>query len=520
MTLNTPSGNSYSSMIARAWSRYWNGLRRFHADRVGTVVLLFGLTLIPIMGFVGGAIDYANAYRTRTKIQNALDSAALAAGREVDNGSSEGNARQVAMDVFKANLGPNFPAGVSVNFNFDGTTVTADAGMAVDTYILGVLGIDKFDVGATASVTISGGTVEVALVLDNSGSMRGSRIAALKDAAKQLTQTLFQNDRTKSSVKIGVVPFAAAVNVGPRYANARWMDTGGQSSMHYENFDANTTRFALFNAMPGTSWEGCVEVRPSPHDVTDSDPVGGDSLFVPLFAPDEPDKGRRYNNSYLRDDGGSCGRPPRRETEEQAQEKTCKYDRARPSRRSGGPNYMCDPRPIQELTNTQGLVVSSIENMQASGMTNIMEGVMWGWRILSPGEPFTQGLPYEEKDNRKYMIVMTDGANTHTGTSTQNKSRYSAFGYAKNGRLTAPTSSRSRLVQAMNAKTLQGCTNAKDSNITVFTIAFNVNDRDTVDMLRQCASGSSRAYTIDNGAALIALFEAIADEINRLRITS
>ena len=158
--------------------------------------------------------------------------------------------------------------------------------------------------------------------------------------------------------------------------------------------------------------------------------------------------------------------------------------------------------------------------MRARGRTNIHEGVMWGWRLLSPGEPFTQGRPYTETDNRKFMIVMTDGANTHRGRSSQNRSDYSAYGYSKHGRLRPSTSSTSRLVGAMNTKTLAGCTNAKGSNITVFTIAFNVNDRNTVDMLRQCASGTSRAFTINNGEALIAVFEAIANEINRLRITS
>jgi hypothetical protein len=355
--------------------------------------------------------------------------------------------------------------------------------------------------------------------------MSGSKIRDLKDAAKRLTEILYQNDRTREGVKMGVVPFAAAVNVGPGNASASWMDRTGLSSIHSENFTPNATRWAMFNAIRNTSWAGCVEARPGAHMTSDSVPSSGDgdSLFVPMFAPDEPDSGNwwsGYNNNYIEDDGGSCPRAPRGETEEQAQEKVCKYERAWPSGGRPGPNYMCDPRPLQPLTATQGQVVSSIENMQARGMTNIMEGVMWGLRILSPTEPFIEGLPYDEPDNRKFMIVMTDGANTHTGTNNQNMSRYSAFGYAKNGRLRSPTSNTGRMVEAMNEKTLEGCASAKASEIIVFTIAFDLNDQDTREMLRQCASGNSRAFTIDNGNALIELFEAIANEINRLRITS
>lgn len=512
--------NTYCRSLSNAFLHSKDMLKRFARDTAGVTAMLFGLTLIPMLGFVGGAVDFANAYQIRTKLQNAVDAATLAAGREIDLGASEGEATTVANRVLVSNLGDNFPAGARVNFSFSGKTVTATGTMNVDTYILGVVGVNVFPVDVTSTVDISGGTLEVALVLDNSGSMRGSRLRDLKDAAKKLTQILFQSDRTNDSVSMAVVPFAAAVNVGPGNANALWMDITGQSSIHFKNFDANITRWAMFNAMRGNQrWAGCVEVRPAPHDTSDSVPAGGDTLFVPMFAPDEPDSGRSYNNDYLNDDNGACGRPPRGETQEQAQEKTCKYINQRP--RGGiGPNYMCDPRELQPLTNIQGRVISSIENMQAQGMTNILEGVMWGWRALSPGEPFTEGRDYTVTDNRKYMIVMTDGANTHNGKNNQNRSNYSAFGYSKEGRLRRSTSSTRRLVDAMNTKTLEGCNNAKASNITVFTIAFNVNDQDTVDMLRSCASGNSRAFTISNGSALIAVFEAIANELNRLRITS
>lgn len=497
----------------------WRTLKDFGKDRAGVTAMLFGLTLIPMLGLVGGAIDFANAYRTRVKLQNAIDAAALAAGHEIDLGATEGDAEAAAMRVLDSNLGDSFPPGTSVNFNFTGKTITATADINVDTYILGVVGVDTFPVGVTSVVQIGGGSIEVALVLDNSGSMRGSKIADLKDAAKRLTQILYKSDRSTKAVNMAVVPFAAAVNVGTNNANATWMDRTGQSSIHFENFDNNVTRWDMFGAMQGTQrWAGCVEVRPGVHMTTDTPPTGGDSMFVPMFAPDEPDRSG-YNNSYLNDDAGSCGRPPGSETDEQAQEKTCKYENERPSG-GRGPNYMCDPRALQPLTRIQGQVISSIENMQANGMTNILEGVMWGWRVLSPGEPFAEGRDYGLLDNRKFMIVMTDGANTHTGRSNQNMSRYSAYGFAKNGRLTSATSSTSRLVSAMNQKTLEGCTNAKAADITIFTIAFDLDDRDTREMLRQCASGDSRAFTINNGSDLITLFEAIANELNRLRISS
>ncbi|MDA7948662.1 MAG: VWA domain-containing protein [Hyphomicrobiaceae bacterium] len=487
--------------------------------------MLFGLTLIPVVAFAGYAVDYANAYRVRAKLQNALDSATLAVGREVDAGTDSGAARQVGKDVLSANLGENFPA-YSVNFQIDGTLVTATADVDLPTYILGVIGHKKWDIGITSVVNVSNGTIEVALVLDNSGSMSGSKIADLRDAAQSLTEILFEAQRDTSGVSIGLVPFAGAVNVGTQHANAVWMDTTGQSSIHFENFDSTArTRFQVFNAMRNTSWGGCVEVRPSPHDVTDSAPAGGDSLFVPYFAPDEPDSrdsrnSSSYTNNYLDDDEGSCPTPPNNETQVQAQEKTCKYDNERSDSSSRGPNYRCTSRPILPLSDNESEIVTAIQAMGANGMTNIHQGLMWGWRVLSSDQPFTEGRTENDATNRKFMVVMTDGKNTHTGRSHQNRSAFSAYGFSKNGRLRSPTSSTSNLESAMNTKTETSCTNAKASGITIYTIAVEVPDQATIDMLRRCASGDQRAFSIEDSDALNDVFEAIADEINKLRITS
>ena len=93
-------------------------------------------------------------------------------------------------------------------------------------------------------------TLEVALVLDNSGSMStigtGSgkeRIDLLKEAAKQLVETLAnQADMMKQiakPVQFALVPFSASVNIGPddKIKAATWMDQDGISPIHHENFD-------------------------------------------------------------------------------------------------------------------------------------------------------------------------------------------------------------------------------------------------------------------------------------------
>ena len=117
-------------------------------------------------------------------------------------------------------------------------------------------------------------------------------------------------------VKIGIVPFSGAVNVGSQYRSATWMDGEGLSPLNAANFDNNVPRFSVFDTL-GVSWKGCVEARPAPYD-TDDTPARDDepaTKFVPMFAPDEPDSansgGDNYSNNYLPDDGDQdCGDAP------------------------------------------------------------------------------------------------------------------------------------------------------------------------------------------------------------------
>jgi len=521
MTAKPTLQKLFENVCSTACERAAALARNFSADRAGAVILLFGLTVIPILGFIGGAIDYANAYSVRSKLQNALDAAALAAGRDLFTSGSESSAQQAGLNVLDINLGNDFPAGLSVNFGFSGAVVTASATIDVDTYILGVIGINEFPVGAVSTINISGGTFEVAMVLDNSGSMSGSKMSNLKDAAEDLVDILFASQSSSDYITIGLAPFAATVNVGTQYATASWMDQTGASSIHSENFDSSVTRWSRFNAMNNVSWGGCVEVRPSPHDVTDTPPSGGDTMIVPLFAPDEPNKSGYYNN-YLSDSGGSCsGGGGSNYTR---QRRTCKYDGANAdtSLANGtrrGPNHLCDSPPIQTLTNNNSQIKSAISAMQAYGGTNIMQGLMWGWRILSPGEPLTEGKSYTEPKNTKIIILMSDGRNWHGGLTNHNQSWYNAFGYHAQGRLGSPSNSTNTLRATMNTRTAQVCTNAKAAGVVIYSLALEINDQTTLDLLEDCATSPAKFFTLNNSNNLDEVFQAIATEISNLRIS-
>jgi Flp pilus assembly protein TadG len=515
--------------------------RSFRGDERGVVAVLFAIVFAGVFMMAAIAIDYGRTEAELVRVQNAVDSAALAASHKLGLPDQDTAGPQKAEAYFKANIAKHADVGVLDSITLDAVKgeVAAKAKGSMLTSLLKAAGLHELAFAANSTVRRGKGTIEVALVLDNSGSMAGTYIADLRTAAQNLVNVVFAGAEGTDKVKVGVVPFAASVNVGAANKGAAWIDAGGLSPTHFENFVDAKTRFDLLAQM-GAAWGGCVEVRPSPHDVTDSVPSAGTpaSLFVPMFNPDEPDGandgGYSYGNNYIPDYGGTCPAPPPtclaynwkgsctswsqppELTPQEAQARTCKYQDAAVS--GPGPNYLCDSLPIQPLTDDKGAVLALIQSMQAKGGTNIVEGVMWGWRVLSPELPYIEGRSYAEKDNIKYLIVMTDGENWHQARSNHNKSSYHAFGYASKGRL-GSTYTTSALVGQMNAKTQAACTNAKAAGIKIFTIAFRLEGNPTtLSMLANCASSATQAYVASNGAALIQAFESIGSEIAQLRV--
>lgn len=531
--------------------RFWDcaarsRVERFARDEQGITTVIFALMFTAVLMAAAVAVDHSRIVTEISRDQRALDAAVLAASDQLGTENQDVTGKAMAEAFYKANRSPSAPSEIK-SISFDADTGEIAASTKTDWSAKLIAGLDYLFPGigddrqlsVSAKIAKGNGSVEVALVLDNSGSMSGSYISDLRTAASDLSNVVFAGAEGSDRVMVGIIPFAASVNVGSANANANWIDGSGQSSIHYENVSENRTRFQLHADM-GTSWAGCVEARPGGLDVTDAIPTtdNGDTLFVPMFAPDEPGEAGSsslgYNNSYLDDDGGQCepyeqvcesysrrGNCTRWSTvtlpESEAQARTCKYSGATPQGASG-PNYMCTTQAVLPLNSTKSSVVNAINAMQASGNTNIKEGVAWGWRVLSPSAPYTEGRDYATGDNRKIMIVMTDGENYYNYQNNQNLSIYASQGYASKGRM-GTNYSFNGYTNHLNAKTLEACSNAKAAGITIYTVAFRLEgDATTTALLRSCASGDDYAFVASNGSALIQSFRNIGKEISAVRV--
>jgi hypothetical protein len=179
-------------------------------------------------------------------------------------------------------------------------------------------------------------------------------------------------------------------------------------------------------------------------------------------------------------------------------------------------------------------VINGINAMAASGGTNITEGSIWGWHVLSPNSPFaSKGGAYSQATT-KALIIMTDGENTtypsgYTGiTNINNDTYYSAYAFPYNQRLGSNSTDQATLEAVMNQR-LQNkdgisnvCTNAKAAGVTVYTIGVDVADTSdptgNTTLLTDCATEAGDAYFPNSVDDLKQAFVNIATQLAALRI--
>jgi Flp pilus assembly protein TadG len=205
--------------------RWTERLTAFFKDRRGNVALIFGLSLPVMVLMTVGGVDIHRASTVRVNLQDALDASALAAARSPYTQAAD--IQRVGMDTLKANL-TNYP---NIILREDKTTfvlnddqvVVAKGSVDVKTLVAniflppyGQFMDDYLPVGAYSEVNRSSRNIEVALVLDITGSMAGDRIADLKAAARDLVDLVVQPVQTPWYSKVALVPYSNSVNPGSR----------------------------------------------------------------------------------------------------------------------------------------------------------------------------------------------------------------------------------------------------------------------------------------------------------------
>lgn len=202
------SGKPRANRIAR--------LARLWRDQRGAFAMQFALLIIPLVLCVGLAIDGGRVFLARFNLMSALDAAALAMGSTTDN-SVDLNAMAdayVAQNFRMADTGEVLLTSTPETITPSTEDITLRGTVAVNTYFMPLAGIPTVNVSAESVVKRGGADVEVALVLDTTGSMAGTRMTNLKSAANSLVSIVVSPVQTPWYSKVAIVPYANSVYLG------------------------------------------------------------------------------------------------------------------------------------------------------------------------------------------------------------------------------------------------------------------------------------------------------------------
>ena len=147
--------------------------RAFFRNKRGNVAIMAALLLPPLAATAGGAIDFAQAFSARSRVQDALDSAALAGATE-----SAAQRDTTAASVFNANLQGTGYSYTGPTFTYNSPNYSGTVTVKMPTSFLGLVGISTLNVQAS-STAVTGGTKHPICMLALNSTVSG----AISDSA-------------------------------------------------------------------------------------------------------------------------------------------------------------------------------------------------------------------------------------------------------------------------------------------------------------------------------------------------
>jgi Flp pilus assembly protein TadG len=490
------------SAAAGGGNRRSQALRGFVRSKSGNVGMMFAMLAIPLTAAVGLAIDMGRIYHVNMATQGALDAAALAAGRvaQVEKTDTINKAFKSASAYFdQSKPGDVLTSAIQFSPNSQQTEFKVTATSWVKTPFLSVLNIFTYKgseddappqckgnyyacvkvvTSATAQICLNcsdtgggnsddGKSLEISMMLDVTGSMKGTPLSDMIAAAKDLVDIVVWDDQSKYTSRVALAPFAPAVNVGDEYFTAI---TGKSDDPDPDgdgyNYPAECYKKSgkLKDSCAGESeykvkrYARCVHERTGAQAATDAAPTDSSTWLPPSSGP------------------------------------TTKT------------SPTCTPSAkIVPLTKDRDLLKKTIDGFTAGGTTAGQLGTAFAWYLLSPNwntvwPKDSQVTAYGTEKVQKIAVLMTDGVyNTLQGEYYSDVS--------------------SEATTALNqAKAI--CTGMKGKSITVYTVGFNLDSTAAKNMLKDCATSNDHYYDTSGGDALKAAFRDIALKISKLRLTN
>lgn len=412
--------------------------KTFLSDTRGSFSYIFALSFIPIIAFVGPSVDYARALQAKVILQSAIDSTVVMLAKEAPKNDAA-KLKKLAEPYFAALMGQHAgisPAGLSV------TRTDRIVGLSVDgtvkTHFAGIFGFPAYTIAAVTEAAYGNKSIELVMVLDNTGSMASAnKIQELKKASHSLLTILEKSAVKADQVKVALVPYTTRVNLGQTHKDATWLT----------NTPTGTFKPGLGYTILAsrTAWQGCVA-----------------------------DRDTGYSNSI--------------------------NPVSIPVVKSLYPMTNCADgvAPVMPLTANFSNLHKRIDEMNASGMTNITLGAQWGYEMLSGNAPFSEASGGDNVE--RIMILLTDGNNT--------QDRWGAW---EESRMNKDTKAMCDAIVERGV-----AESARKLKIRLYTVLVIDGNE---PLLKSCASSPSMFTKVNKASELEGVFKKIAEEIGQIRLT-
>jgi Flp pilus assembly protein TadG len=535
--------------------------RRFGAANDGNIAILFGIAVIPIISFVGAAVDYTRAVAARSSMQAALDSTALMLGKDLSEGAiTTSQITEKADAYFKALYTNTEAKSVTITATFtqntgNGSTILINGSGNIETGFMRVVGFPTMDFNTNSTSTWGMKRMRVALVLDNTGSMDSNgKMAAMKKAATDMITDLSSYSKKAGDVFISIIPFSKDVNVGTANVDASWINwSEWEAEPPILNDKSSSINAAFRTAKAGSNCPFtrnthgfvCMDRPATASGAQTTSQIPANGYICPGL-----DNGRwpgkasiYYNGCYTTRTGesASCGTfdQTRCTCSGSGSSKVCHLWRgddtaataaARPAHSTWtgcindrDPDYdttniapgsasndgtpskrfyaeqwsQCLTSTVTPMSEQWQTLKDQINAMVASGNTNQAVGLAWGWQSLSTENDPIKAPPKDANYVYKDYIVLLSD-----GLNTQNR-----------------WSSSQSNIDARQKILCQNIKNDKVNPVTVFTIQVNINSADAQSqVLKECATPDGSFQMITSATQTSDAFKNILTQISKLRV--
>ena len=509
------------SFLGRAASAVAQRLRHFRRDDAGNVAIIFALIGVVLMLCIGAAVDVGRWLHARDQTAAAIDAAMLAGGRALQtNNGDESGAIAAAEKYYKENVTSRLPVvddTVSFAMAGDGNGLTGSGSAYIKTPFLHFAGVDKLPLISLSQTEfarseIGGGSIEVALMVDITGSMCNSapgandapcssatKLNAMKAAAEDLIKVVVRDDQSKFTTKVAIIPFSDSVRL-PSSAVSKATGTPVKILRKSVSSNGKKTDY-LYNRT-----ENCVVERAGSNRYTDA-PPGAKNYVLPL----------RLQAASIADTVGTVLIDGNKTKAEGAAATIEWKPNKRPSNyrdiekaATGFPTCTLEAASeVMPLSSDKNALLEKIRGLRGKGGTAGQVGTAWAWYMLSPdwGSLWSGSAPaaYGTADLRKVAVLMTDG---------DYNTEYTSDGIVTGapGAGSTPANDDS----ASQAKEL--CEAMKDKGVEVYTIGFQVSSS-AARLLKDCATEETWFYDAKSPEQLAQSYRDIAIKLTELYLS-